>query len=208
MVDCDHRVSKSISITGVEEDTHGTYAAHRREHSYDVSVGSLAPVRSLLAQRWATSRILSYSCALDLRSSCGDYYGVLAVLVRVARDNDETSGWKSDVHTGCAHFQIRPRGGHLTPVDTPSPDLSLVRSINHVFISHSHRQLTHTSQHLVGTGKLYVLCSHLIVAVIAGRLLGRLTCRRSLPATQKLPWEPHQDAVYCSPVALIFAMLG
>lgn len=68
------------------------------------------------------------------------------------------------------------------------------------------------TQHLVGTGKLYVLCSHLIVTVIAGRLLGRLlgrlTCRRSLPATQKLPWEPHQDAVYCSPVALILAMLG
>ena len=39
-------------------------------------------------------------------------------------------------------------------------------------------------------------------------LLSRLTRRRSLPATQKLPWEPHQDAVYCSPVALILAMLG
>ena len=64
------------------------------------------------------------------------------------------------------------------------------------------------TQHLVCTGKLYVLCSHLIVTVIAGGLLGRLTCRRSLPATQKLPWEPHQDAVYCSPVALILAMLG
>ena len=54
----------SMSSAGVEEDTH-TYAAHRREHSYDVSVGYMAPVRSLLAQRWATSRILSYSCALD-----------------------------------------------------------------------------------------------------------------------------------------------
>ena len=132
-----------MSSAGVEEDTH-TYAAHRREHSYDVSVGYMAPVRSLLAQRWATSRILSYSCALDLRSSCGDYYGVSGVLVRVARDNDETSGWQSDVHTGCAHFQIRPRVGHLTPVDTPSPDLSLVRSVNHVFISQSHIQLTYT----------------------------------------------------------------